>query len=211
MSYKWFEECNYGQKDAIDQRWDDWVNSSHELWMEKNEEEQRSDIEVRWKYLKDLLNRRGIETSHHRLLFSMIENEFGILELRIGSPDRGLVSVNRLELDRGCYTLHTLPRQTVNEIDGRIAVLDPYGSLWKIHEEADGNIMWDKETIDIMPIHWNGEPELSIEALTGTNLIFLQSEWSDSLVYYNRDNKKAIRFPIFPESNSIDWKRIIQV
>ncbi|KAI3861740.1 hypothetical protein MKX03_013400 [Papaver bracteatum] len=98
----------------IDKRWDRWVYSSHELWKEKNEDEQRRDLNMRRKYLKDLLNREGIETSHHRLLLSMIEaGEYpGTLELKIGSLDRGLVSINKLVIyeDRGFYTHHILPR-----------------------------------------------------------------------------------------------------
>ncbi|KAI3875967.1 hypothetical protein MKX03_026203 [Papaver bracteatum] len=81
--------------------------------------------------------------------------------------------------------------QTVEltEIDGRIAVLDWVSeleiSLWTFHEDADGAIKWTEEVIH-MPPHWNGKDDLSIEALTGTNLIFLLSENSDSIFYYNR-------------------------
>ncbi|KAI3849166.1 hypothetical protein MKX03_014658 [Papaver bracteatum] len=362
------------QRDSdIDQRWEDWVFSSHVSWMQKNEEEQRRDLDMRWKYLKALLNRQGIDTSNHRLLLSMKniypddpneesepeesdeeeeEPEEGTVEITIGSPDRGLVSINRSSClftlfitktnYHHAYLHYLLPRQTVSgllcftsrncdafviynpitgerspwkacisnvssasssqvvqgftvgkntwrridaappialecghhyfyvdgclywrirepageqgelelimrfdivtekfraipvpaqvvdpkrtkwsqtveltEIDGRIALLNWIWeleiSLWTIQEQADGNIKWTEEVIK-MPPHWNGKPELSIEALTGTDLIFLRNEWSDSVFYYNRNTKESIRFPISPDCvPSFCWERIIQV
>ncbi|KAI3952659.1 hypothetical protein MKX01_013621 [Papaver californicum] len=87
-------------------------------------------------------------------------------------------------------------------IDGCIAVLD-----W-IH--ADGNIEWTEEIID-MPPHWNGKPDLSIEALTvtGTHLSLLHYEYSDSIFYYNRNTRESIRFPIWLDRSEYDWERII--
>ncbi|XP_026398183.1 F-box/kelch-repeat protein At3g06240-like [Papaver somniferum] len=64
----------------------------------------------------------------------------------------------------------------LTEIDGRIAVLHWIHefeiSLWTFHEDADGNIKWSEEII-CMPLHWDKKLDLSIEALWGTNLIFL--------------------------------------
>lgn len=117
----WCEEVRYGGSDPVDSMWEDWVGSSGELWEQKNEEEQRKDLEIRWTYLKDLLNREGVDTSNHRPLLSMRiidygkkESDEGILEFKIGSPDKGLVSINKLVLDRGGYSRWTLPRQSVN-------------------------------------------------------------------------------------------------
>ncbi|XP_026391134.1 putative F-box protein At4g38870 [Papaver somniferum] len=103
--------------------------------------------------------------------------------------------------------------QTVEltEIDGCIAVLNWVNevciSLWKFREVADGNIEWIEEIIDI-PSHWNGKPDLSIQALTGTRQIFLHYQYSDSIFYYNRDTRESIRFPICSEC---DRERTIQV
>ncbi|XP_026446418.1 F-box/kelch-repeat protein At3g06240-like [Papaver somniferum] len=112
------------------------------------------------------------------------------------------------------FVIHTKEykwSQTVDltEIDGRIAVLTQT-SLWTFHEEVDGDIRWTEEKINI-PCDWNGKPELSIEALTGTNLILLRTEWSDSIFYFNRNTKESIRFPISPDCSSWDWDRIGQV
>ncbi|MCL7021611.1 hypothetical protein MKW94_001669 [Papaver nudicaule] len=368
----------------IDERWENWVYSSHELWKQKNEEEQKRDLDMYWKYLRDYLHRKGIDTSNHRLLLSMKRIETrdpasksergGTVEFSIGSPDTGCVSLNRLVLDHS----YALPRQSVKgllcltgyaafliynpitgetspwfeipnndpqrkrnhiafgynpqsdehivvclsgsdkysryeciskrpkdqvvevftvgkntwkridatppisithecpfyvdgclywrfrdsandsdsdadtdseegeleqimrfdietekfrvipipyfvhkgdtlsqtveliEVDGRIAVLTRSMSLWKIHEDANGNIKWTKEDICV-PEDWNGKPDISIEALTWTNLIFLQSEDWDSILYYNQITKAFIRFPISPDSVPCQWKRIIQV
>ncbi|KAI3875968.1 hypothetical protein MKX03_026204 [Papaver bracteatum] len=97
--YEFCQEAN-GEKDEIDRGWHNWVVLSNDLWEEKNEEEQRRELDMRWTYLKDLLHHQGIDTSHHRLLLSMKpdpphskpESEGGTVEIKIGSPDRGLVS-----------------------------------------------------------------------------------------------------------------------
>ncbi|MCL7036889.1 hypothetical protein MKW94_006584, partial [Papaver nudicaule] len=96
-----FDEFNNMVKQKIDERWEEWSSSSYELWKKQNEEERRRDLHTRWTYLRDMLHREGIDTSNHRLLMSMkfIERDRRvsskldeeILELRIGSPDRGLV------------------------------------------------------------------------------------------------------------------------
>ncbi|KAI3838334.1 hypothetical protein MKX03_005462 [Papaver bracteatum] len=362
-----FHECvmdlRCGKRHEINERWENWVNSSRELWMEKNEEEQRRDLDMYWKYLKDYLHRKGIDTSNHGLLLSMktikCSSKGVIIEFEIASPDRGLVSINKLVLDRWA----NLPRQCVNgllcirtfrdeaflmynpitgekspwietnnkqarnriafgfdpqsgehkvicvssssnsdsvsddhnnnqvvevltvgkntwrridaippiaigndvkvpfyidgclywrfrktepeqimifdivtekfrvipipgfvitpdafsqtveltEVDGRIAVFERCMSLWIMHEDADGNIKWTYEPDLDEPDDWNGKPDLSIVALTGTNLIFTQSECSDSIFYFNRNTKKTIRFPISPDVDAFQWKRIIQV
>ncbi|MCL7039369.1 hypothetical protein MKW94_009403 [Papaver nudicaule] len=348
----------------IDQRWEDWVFSTNKLWKEKNEEEQRRELDMRWIHLRDLLHRQGYDTSHHRLLMSMkitepywlsnSKSEETIIEFKVGAPDKGLVSINSLVLEHGPYHPDSLPRQTVRglicftsnkndafliynpitgertpwigtnkqgsiafgfniqshehnvicvsgdldsdqvvdvftvgkntwrksdaippiaigcarpfyvdgclywrfretkkdepekilrfdiatekfriipiheyvsrfsqtveltEIDGCIAVLDWLWNgkicLWKIHEKADGNIKWTGEFIN-MPPHWYRKPDYSIEALTGTNLIFLQYECSDSIFYYNRNTKESIRFPVSPDLDLArdDWERIMQV
>ncbi|KAI3841116.1 hypothetical protein MKX03_007844 [Papaver bracteatum] len=377
---EWCEEVRYGGSDPVDRQWEDWVGSSSDLWEKMNEEEQRKDLERRWTYLKDLLNREGIDTSNHRPLLSMriIEHgdrksEEGIVEFKIGSPDKGLVSINNLVLDRGSYSRWTLPRQSVNgllclrtsrndafliynpitgekspwieiknkqarnqisfgfdkqtnehkvicissssksgsgnnqinevvevftvgkntwrridaippialdagydekdpyyvdgciyrrirpdvfhpwvrerilrfdiatekfriipipdfvvdperykfsqtveltELDGCIAVLiwmrELKIILWKFREVSDGNMEWIEEVIDIPP-HWNGKPDISIEALTGTRQIFLHYEDSDSIFYYNRNTKESLRFPIWPDRAVYEWERFIQV
>ncbi|KAI3838333.1 hypothetical protein MKX03_005461 [Papaver bracteatum] len=363
--------------DNIDERWENWVESSHELWKKKNEEEQRKNLDMYWKYLKDYLHRKGVDTSNHGLLLSMkkiveppyddppLVSEETIVEFILASPDRGLVSINRLVLD---CSWPCLPRQTVKgllcittngafliynpitgeaspwietnnklarnriafgfdpqsgehkvicvssssnsdsvsddhnnnqvvevltvgkntwrrihaippiaigddeqvpyyvdgclywrfrgdickprkpelimkfdivaekfrvipipdfvvdpcnsklslsvgitEIDGRIAVLERRMSLWIMHEDADGNIKWTEEELD-EPDDWNGKPDLSIVALTGTNLIFLQSPCSDNIFYYNRKTEESVRFPTSPDCEWCDqWKRTIQV
>ncbi|KAI3843458.1 hypothetical protein MKX03_030602 [Papaver bracteatum] len=102
----------------------------------------------------------------------------------------------------------------LTEIDGCIAVLNWKNevciSLWKFREVADGNIEWIEEIID-MPPHWNGKPDISIEALTGTRQIFLHYQYSDSIFYYNRDTRESIRFPIWPDRSECDRERTIQV
>ncbi|KAI3930382.1 hypothetical protein MKX01_003410 [Papaver californicum] len=275
---EWCHEVRHGGKDdVIDRRWENRVHSSHQLWKEKNEEEQRREIDMRWKYLE---------------IYCIVK------ELKPVIIDYYL-SINRLVLDRGSYSDFSLPRQTVNGllyittsrddafliynlitgekspwietnkqagnciafrfnpqsgehevicissiaevftvgkntwrridaippiairydqapfyVDGRIYwrfrpdmdeleelelilrfdivtekfiviptpdfIVDPERHKFTqiIHE--DGNIEWTEEIID-MPPHWNGKPDLSIEALTGTNLIFLHYGCSDSI------------------------------
>ncbi|RZC45172.1 hypothetical protein C5167_038113 [Papaver somniferum] len=122
---EWWENVrSRGGQSEIDKRWENWVESSHKLWKKKSEEEQRRELNMQWTYLKDLLHREGIDTSHHRLLLSMriilpdrgskIPSEGGTLEFKIASPDRGLVSINRLVFDRGHFWRYCLPKQIVN-------------------------------------------------------------------------------------------------
>lgn len=90
--------------------------------------------------------------------------------------------------------------QTVGltEIDGRIAVLDwVYEleiSLWTFHEDADGNIKWTEEVVD-MPPYWNGKYDLSIETLTGTDLIFLRSECADRFFLLQSKHQRVQKVP----------------
>ncbi|KAI3897716.1 hypothetical protein MKX03_005548 [Papaver bracteatum] len=96
--------------------------------------------------------------------------------------------------------------QTVElmEVDGHIAVLkwisEYHIALWILNEDGD-SIKWIEEKIDF-PFMWNAKPDLSIEALPGTNLIILKPEYeceTDSFYYYDRSTKKFTLSKIPPE------------
>ncbi|XP_026415377.1 putative F-box protein At1g31000 [Papaver somniferum] len=103
-------------KDDVDPRWRAWVESSHESWNQKNEEQQRRDLQVRWSILRNYLHESGFETHNHRLLLTMKspEDDHQTIIFTSGSPDLGLQNMHRLVLDRGPFYSYDLPKQAVN-------------------------------------------------------------------------------------------------
>ncbi|KAI3915689.1 hypothetical protein MKX01_015514 [Papaver californicum] len=77
--------------------------------------------------------------------------------------------------------------QTVElmEVDGHIAVLKWISGyhmvLWILNEDG-GSIKWIEEKLDL-PFMWNAKPDLSIEALPGTNLIILKPQYEGERLY----------------------------
>lgn len=103
-------------EDDMDSRWMDWVELRHKLWKQKDEEQQRRDLQVRWSYLRDYLHEAGFETHNHRPLLTMKspEGDDQTIIFTIGSPDLGLQSMHKLVLDRGPFYSYDLPKQAVN-------------------------------------------------------------------------------------------------
>ncbi|KAI3973020.1 hypothetical protein MKX01_019678 [Papaver californicum] len=96
--------------------------------------------------------------------------------------------------------------QTVElmEVDGHIAVLkwisEYHMVLWVVNEDGD-RIKWIEEKLDL-PFMWNAKPDLSIEALPGTNLIILKPQYEcepDGFYYYDRSTKRYTLSGIPPE------------
>ncbi|XP_026438104.1 uncharacterized protein LOC113336676 [Papaver somniferum] len=83
--------------------------------------------------------------------------------------------------------------QTVEllEVDGHIAVLkftpDCPISLWILNQD-DGTDKWSYEKVRT-PCDWSGIRDLSIEAISGTNVIIMKREMSETIYVYFRDRK----------------------
>ncbi|KAI3888120.1 hypothetical protein MKX03_037531 [Papaver bracteatum] len=83
--------------------------------------------------------------------------------------------------------------QTVEllEVDGHIAVLkftpDCPISLWILNQD-DGTDKWSYEKVRT-PCDWSGIRDLSIEAISGSNVIIMKREMSETIYDYFRDRK----------------------
>ncbi|KAI3983917.1 hypothetical protein MKX01_011625 [Papaver californicum] len=90
--------------------------------------------------------------------------------------------------------------QTVEllEVDGHIAVLkfthDCPISLW-ILDQDDGSDEWSYEEV-LTPCNWNGNLDLCIEAISGTNYIILKRQMQETTYLYDRVKKVFNSFTV---------------
>ncbi|KAI3948102.1 hypothetical protein MKX01_014701 [Papaver californicum] len=106
------------------------------------------------------------------------------------------------------FKVISIPEYTVEllEVDGHIAVLkstkDCPIALW-ILDQDDGSDKWSYEQVRT-PCKWNGNLDLCIQALSGSNFIILKRQMSETTYLYDRV-KKGYNFYTVNERHGLNY------